>query len=66
MNWIKTTATAFYRSEVKIDFGDYKSSINPPEHHSGFLGLGLPAGTGGRTENGSLTLSCQKCGNLRL
>ncbi|WP_368541720.1 long-chain fatty acid transporter FadL [Enterobacter soli] len=48
-----------YRSEVKIDFdGDYKSSINPNlSTILGNMGLtGLPAGTGGRTENGSLSL----------
>jgi long-chain fatty acid transport protein len=44
---------------VKIDFdGDYKSSINPNlSTILGNMGLtGLPAGTGGRTENGSLSL----------
>ncbi|MEB7498735.1 long-chain fatty acid transporter FadL [Leclercia pneumoniae] len=49
-----------YRSEVKIDFdGDYKSSINPALS-SIFASMGmtqLPAGTGGRTVNGSLTLN---------
>ncbi len=45
-----------YRSEVKIDFdGDYKSSINPALNS--ILGsMGLPSGTGGRTESGSLSL----------
>ena len=48
-----------YRSEVKIDFdGDYKSSINPNlSTIFGSMGLaGLPAGTGGNTESGSLSL----------
>jgi long-chain fatty acid transport protein len=49
-----------YRSEVKIDFeGDYKSSINPALN-SIFASMGmtsLPTGTGGRTQNGALTLN---------
>lgn len=49
-----------YRSEVKIDFeGDYKSSINPALN-SIFANMGmtsLPTGTGGRTQNGALTLN---------
>ena len=46
-----------YRSEVKIDFeGDYKSSINP--NLNNILGsMGLPYGTMGATQNGSLTLN---------
>ncbi|AVY98257.1 long-chain fatty acid transporter FadL [Enterobacter sp. RHB15-C17] len=49
-----------YRSEVKIDFdGDYKSSIDPNlSNIFASMGLtGLPAGTGGRTQSGALTLN---------
>lgn len=49
-----------YRSEVKIDFdGDYKSSIDPNlSNIFASMGLtGLPAGTGGRTQGGALTLN---------
>jgi long-chain fatty acid transport protein len=48
-----------HRSEVKIDFdGDYKSSINPEtEHDPRKYGSEWTSGrTGGRTENGSLSL----------
>ncbi|STS63216.1 long-chain fatty acid transport protein [Klebsiella aerogenes] len=52
-----------YRSEVKIDFdGNYRSSL--PAAYNQILGnFGLPAGTSGQTTNGSLTLTCRKCGS---
>ncbi|MGU3414023.1 long-chain fatty acid transporter FadL [Enterobacteriaceae bacterium C34A] len=47
-----------YRSEVKVDFdkGEYKSDL--PSAYNQILGnFGLPAGTDGRTVDGSLTLN---------
>lgn len=46
-----------YRSEVKVDFdGDYKSGISPLANRLPGAGTAFPAGTGGQTIPGSLTL----------
>jgi len=46
-----------YRSEVKVDFdGDYKSGISPLANRLPGAGTAFPAGTGGQTIPGSLSL----------